>query len=337
MGIQTLVVGMRERIERARPTIDPAIEVTYAEVQPLDALAPLLAAAEVLYPMSGLRVDEALLARAPRLRLVQVSSTGYDYIDLAAAARRGIPVCHVPGANALSVAEHVFLLMLALYRRLIPNHLGIVAGEYAAAKRRDMATGIYDLYGKTLGIVGFGRIGRQVARRAIPFELTTLYYDIVRPDPIEEQTYQVRYAPLPELLATVDILTVHVPLEPATYHLIGDAELALMKPSAIVINTARGPLVDPAALAARVADGRLAGAAVDVFEREPAPPDDPLVRLAASGCDRLVLTTHLAGVTHEAGQRSIQRAFDNIARLARGEPLQAVVNGVAAPRPAVAP
>jgi phosphoglycerate dehydrogenase-like enzyme len=311
--MKTLIVGMQERIERARPQIPPELEITYAEV---------------LYPMSGVRVTEALLERAPWLRLVQVSSTGYDYVDLAATARRGIPVAHVPGANALSVAEHVFMLILALYRRLVPNYLSIQAGEYAEAKRRDMASGIYDLYGRTLGIVGFGRIGRQVAKRAIPFEVTTLYYDVVRPDPLEEQTYQVVYAPLPALLARCDVLTVHVPLEPSTQHLIGDAELAQLKPSALVLNTARGSLIDPAALAARVADGRLAGAGVDTFEQEPAPPDDPLVRLAAAGCDRLLLTTHLAGVTHQAGERSIHLAFETLARFHRGERLLGVVNGV---------
>ena len=328
--MKTLIVGMRERIERAAPVIDPRLDVTYADLQPLAALTPLLAEAEALWTTAGQPVDDALLACAPRLRLVQVSSTGYDRIDLAAAARHGVPVAHVPGANALSVSEHVFLLAMALLRRLIPNHLGAVRGEWAQTKRQDMAAGIYELYGKTLGIVGFGRIGRQVARRAIPFELTTLYHDIVRPDPVEEETYQVRFAERPELLARADILTVHVPLDAATYHLIGEAELARLRPSAIVINTSRGPTVDSAALAARVADGRLAGAAVDVYETEPASLDDPLVRLAASGCERLVLTTHQAGMTHEAGQRSIQRAFDKIARLARGERLLGVVNGVEA-------
>jgi phosphoglycerate dehydrogenase-like enzyme len=333
--MKTLIVGMQERIERARPQIPPELDITYAEVQPVAQLASLLADAEVLYPMSGVKVTGGLLEHAPRLGLIQVSSTGYDYVDLAATARRGIPVAHVPGANALSVAEHVFMLILALYRRLVPNYLSIKEGRYAEAKRRDMASGIYDLYGRTLGIVGFGRIGRQVAKRAIPFEVTTLYYDVVRPDPREEQTYQVAYAPLPELLARCDVLTVHVPLEPSTHHLIGDAELAQLRPSAIVLNTARGPLVDPAALAARVADGRLAGAGVDTFEQEPAPPDDPLVRLAAAGCDRLLLTTHLAGVTHQAGERSIQLAFENLARFYRGERLRGVVNGVETGSPRV--
>src|SRR5438045_640516 len=132
---------------------------------------------------------------------------------------------------------------------------GIRAGQYAATKARVMHSGAYDLAGRTLGIVGFGRIGRQVARRAIPFELNTIYYDIVRPTPEEEREYQVTFVELPELLRRADILTVHVPLDASTYHLIGEAELRQLRSTAIVINAARGPIVDPAPLAQMVGDG----------------------------------------------------------------------------------
>jgi phosphoglycerate dehydrogenase-like enzyme len=195
---------------------------------------------------------------------------------------------------------------------------------------RLMASGIHELHGKTLGILGFGRIGREVAKRAIPFGMSAIYYDIVRPDPEEERAYQVTFVEREELFRRADILTVHVPLEPSTHHLVGEAELALLRPTALVVNAARGPLVDPAPLAAMVADGMLAGAAVDVFEVEPAPDSDPLVALARSGCERIVLTPHLAGVTAESGVRSLQRAFDNAARVARGEFPVDVFNGVTA-------
>ncbi len=326
--MKTLVVGLQERVERSKTAIAPRLEVTYVDLQPLDGLAPYLPEAEILVTTPMLRVDEALLERAPRLRLVQVPSTGYDRVDLDATRRRRIPVAHSGGTNALSVAEHVFMVMMALIKRLIPNHLGISQGQWAANKARLAGEGLYELHGKTLGIVGFGRIGRQVARRAIPFNLHTLYYDIVRASPEDEREYQVTYVERAELLRRADILTVHVPLNPSTYHLIGEAELRQLKPSAIVVNAARGPVVDPAPLAQMVEDGLLAGAAVDVFETEPAPNDDPLVRLAMSGCERLVLTTHMAGLTAEANVRGLQAAFDNAGRLARGEPLQAVVNGV---------
>jgi phosphoglycerate dehydrogenase-like enzyme len=327
--MKTLVVGLQERVERARPTIEPRLELTYVDLQALDGLAPYLADTEVLLCTPQLRVDDALLDRAPRLRLVQVPSTGYDKVDLEATRRRGIPVAHSGGTNALSVAEHVFMVMMAVLKRLIPNHNGISQGQWVANKTRLQNEGLYELYGKTLGIVGFGRIGRQVARRAAAFDMHTLYYDIVRASPEEEQQYQVTFVERDELLRRADILTVHVPLNPSTHHLIGESELRRLKPTAIVINAARGPVVDPAPLAQMVQDGLLAGAAVDVFEAEPSPgEDDPLIRLAMTGNERLVLTTHMAGVTAEASVRGLQSAFDNAGRVARGEPVHAVVNGV---------
>lgn len=326
--MKTLVVDLRDRVEKSGARIDPLLDLTYVDLAPLEELKPHLADTELLLTTPRLTVDDALLDAAPKLRLIQVPSTGFDRVDVEATARRGIPAAHVPGGNALSVAEHVFMVMMALQRRLLPSHAGIKAGRYQAEKNRMMDEGIYELWGKTLGIMGFGRIGREVARRAIGFDLNVIYYDIVRPEPEEEQRYQVAFVPLDELLARADILTVHVPLEKATYHLIGETELAKLRPSALVINAARGPLVDPAPLAAMLADGLLAGAAVDVFETEPAPDSDPLVELAQSGFERLILTPHLAGVTAESSVRGAHRALANLARVAHGEPPVDVFNGV---------
>jgi len=333
--MKMLVVDMLDRIERAKPKLDPLLEPVYAGLQPAASLAPQLADAEILLTTPRLPVDDELMDLAPRLRFVQVPSVGYERIDIEATRRRGIPAAHVPGHNALSVAEHVFMVTLALLRQLMVCDRGVRAGKYAATKRQVMESGAYDLAGRTLGIVGFGRIGRQVARRAIGFDLNTLYYDIVRPTPEEEREYHVTFAELPELLRRADVLTVHVPLEASTYHLIGEAELRQLKPSAIVVNAARGPLVDPAPLAQMVEDGLLAGAAVDVFETEPAPASDPLVKLAMSGCERVLLTPHLAGVTAESSQRGLTWALANAGRFARGEPPLAVVNGVDVGAPAL--
>jgi phosphoglycerate dehydrogenase-like enzyme len=326
--MKTLVVGLQDRVERVGTEIDHALDVTFVDLQPLATLAPYLKDTEILLTSPQLRVDDALLDAAPKLRLIQVPSTGYDKIDTEAARRRSIPVAHSGGTNALSVAEHVYMVAMALIKRLIPNHLGIGQGQYVQNKARLMNEGLGELHGKTLGIVGFGRIGRQVALRAIPFGLNTVYYDIVRASPEDEAKYQVTYVERPELLRRADILTVHVPLMPSTHHLIGEAELAQLKPAAIVINAARGPVVDPAPLAAMVADGMLAGAAVDVFETEPAPETDPLVALAMSGCERIIVTTHMAGVTFEANIRGLQMAFNNAALRAKGQPIHAVVNDV---------
>jgi phosphoglycerate dehydrogenase-like enzyme len=332
--MKLLILDLKDRMDRVKPTIDPALEPVIADYGSPQQLAPLLADAEIILTTTRVPVTEELLALAPKLRFVQVPSVGYEKVDVEATRRRGIPAAHVPGHNAISVSEHVYMVALGLLRQLMVCDRGIREGKYAQTKSQVMQSGAYDLAGRTLGIVGFGRIGRQVAKRAIGFDLHTIYYDIVRPTPEEEQQYHVTFVERDELLRRADILTVHVPLDASTFHLIGERELALLKPTAIVINAARGPLVDPAPLAAMIADGRLAGAAVDTFETEPAPNSDPLVELAQKGCDRLILTPHLAGVTSESSVRGLNWALGNVARVARGEPPLAVVNGVDVGAPA---
>lgn len=327
--MKTLVVDLRDRVELVRPRIPEELRVEFVSREPAGVRAAI-ADTEILLTSPSLPVTASLLDAAPRLRLIQLPSAGYDKVDLAATRARGIPVANAAGANAATVAEHVFLVAIALQRRLFECHAGLCAGDFAGTKARLMAAGLHELAGKTLGIIGLGRIGKQVARRAAAFDLRTLYYDIVRPSPEEEAALQVTFAPMDALLATADIVTVHVPLDASTYHLVGERELARLKPTALVINAARGPVVDPAPLAQMVGDGRLGGAAVDVFEEEPAPPTDPLMELARAGHPRLILTPHVAGVTSEATARGLQQAFDNAARFARGQPLLDVVNGVVA-------
>src|SRR5581483_5471143 len=169
--MKTLVVDLRDRIENSGAPIDSLLEMTYVGLLPLEELKPYLADTELLLTTPRLTVDDTLLDAAPRLRFIQVPSTGFDRVDIEATARRGIPAAHVPGGNALSVAEHVFMVMMALQRRLLSCHAGIKGGRYQAEKNRLMAEGLYELWGKTLGIVGFGRIGREVAKRAIGFDM----------------------------------------------------------------------------------------------------------------------------------------------------------------------
>src|SRR5262249_8383529 len=159
---------LRDRISLLKPTIDSSLEPSFADFQPVAGLAPQLADAEILLTTPRLPVAAELLDLAPHLRFVQVPSVGFERIDIAETRRRGIPCAHVPGHNAISVAEHVYMVTLALLRQLRICDQGIRDGQYAATKSRVMQSGAYDLAGRTLGIVGFGRIGRQVARRAIP-------------------------------------------------------------------------------------------------------------------------------------------------------------------------
>ena len=272
------------------------------------------------------------IAAAPRLRLVQCPSHGFDHVDLDAAASRGIAVCNVgtSGAEAHNVAEHTMLLMLALAKRLIEGHNGLREGRWPGLELQGL--GMTELEGRTLGIVGLGMIGREVARRARAFGMRVVYSGRRRLGPGEEAAAGAEWRALDDLLSEADVVTLHVPLTPATRHLLDARRIALMKPTAFVVNTAREALVDTTALAGALETGRLAGAGFDVFEPEPPPPGHPLLR-----APKVALSPHTAGASGESVARIIAAAAANVRRLVAGEPLGDVVNGVrtpgGAPRP----
>ncbi|MBV9813229.1 MAG: 3-phosphoglycerate dehydrogenase, partial [Acetobacteraceae bacterium] len=223
---------------------------------------------------TGLTLNEAFYRAAPKLKLVQLLSAGYDTVDIEAARRAGVPVANNGGANSVAVAEHTLLLMLAVSRRLIWQHGNVAAGRWRTNDWDEKH--LYELEGRVLGIVGLGTIGKKVARMAAAFGMTVQYYDIIRLNEDAEDSLRARFRLLAEILRTSDIVSLHVPLNEGTRGMIGAAELALMKPSAILVNTCRGPVVDETALHDALAGGRLWGAGLDVFEQEPPPPDNRL-------------------------------------------------------------
>jgi phosphoglycerate dehydrogenase-like enzyme len=242
-------------------------------------------------------VTEAFLARARRVRLVQRLGVGHDNIDLEAAAAFGIPVATMPDFNAESVAEHTIMFILALLRRAFESTLLMKAGRWPV--RDVVAKGIFDLRGKTLGVIGLGAIGQAVASRAKPFEVDICYHDIRRAPPSVEERLGVAFASLHDLLRTADVVTIHAPLTPSTSRLLGRAELRLMKPTALLVNTARGAIVDEQALVEALEQGIIAGAGLDVYADEPLDPRHPLRR-----CPNVLLTPHTAGQTREAMEKS---------------------------------
>jgi phosphoglycerate dehydrogenase-like enzyme len=268
--------------------------------------------AEYYVGFSDVRMDEGFYRAAPRLKLVQLLSAGYDRVDLEAARRAGVPVCNNGGANAIAVAEHAILLMLAVYRRLVQQHQNVASGRWRG--NNFAGTKLLELHGKTLGIVGLGTIGKKVARLARGFGMAVQYYDIVRLPEDAEDALGVRFRLFRELLREADIVSLHVPLTPSTRHMVGPAELRLMRPEAVLVNTCRGPVVDEAALSDALASGRLLGAGLDVFDQEPSPADNPLFAL-----DNVVLTPHIAGPTWDNHVARFRNAFDNVQRVARGE------------------
>jgi len=255
-------------------------------------------------------VNEELYRVAPKLRLVQVLSAGYDRADLAAARTAGVPFANNGGANSVAVSEHALLLMLAVSRQLVRQHANVAAGRW----RGNATPRLHELRGRTLGIVGLGTIGKKTARLAQAFGMPVHYYDVARLSEDREDALDVRFRLYRELLRTSDVISLHVPLNDTTRGMLGEAELALMKPTAILVNTSRGPVVDEAALTRALAGGKIAGAGLDVFDVEPPAAGNPLFAL-----DNVVLTAHLAGPTQESNVARLRNAFDNVQRVARGE------------------
>ena len=273
-------------------------------------LAAGLADADALIVRNRTKVDAELLGHGPRLRVVGRLGVGLDNIDLAACEARGIAVIPATGANALAVAEYVVCTVMLLLRGAYASTAEVAAGGWpraALGEGRETA-------GKTLGVVGFGGIGRLAAKLAQGLGMKVIAADpaIAADDRIWLEA-GVANRSLDDLFAEADAVTLHVPLTPETRHLITAGRLARMKRGAVLINTARGGIVDEAALAAALASGHLAGAALDVFETEPLPAESPL-----AGAPNLVLTPHVAGVTRESNARVSSLIAEKVAQALTG-------------------
>jgi D-3-phosphoglycerate dehydrogenase len=272
-------------------TARPELEVV-SVVGDATALRRELPRADALVVRSDTQVTADLIAAGARLKLVARAGMGVDNIDLAAATRRGIVVLNTPGANTVSAAEHTFALLLALVRRVPWAAHSMRSGAWDRK-----AFGGTELHDKLLGIVGLGRIGLHVAGIARGFGMRLVAHDPYVPA-ARGRELGIGLVPLDELLAAADVVTLHLPLTDGTRHLLDARRLGLMKPTAVVINAARGGLIDEAALLGALERGTIAGAALDVFGEEPLPAESPLRR-----AERLVLTPHLAASTGEAQER----------------------------------
>jgi len=250
-------------------------------------LGAALAAAEGAIVRGATRITGESLASADRLRVVARAGSGVDNIDVQACRQRGIAVFNTPGANAASVAEHTWGLLLALCRKIPAASASMAAGKWEKSKLSG-----HEVRGKTLGVIGLGNVGRRVGRFGLAFGCRVLAHDPLVA--VDEALPEAKAAGLDELLAESDIVSLHLPLQEETRDLLSEARLAKMKPGAFLLNCARGGIVDEAALERALVEGRLAGAALDVFETEP-PGDRPLLRLP-----QVVATPHIGASTAEA-------------------------------------
>ena len=270
-----------------------------------------------------LPIDAEILAAAPRLRVISNFGVGFDNIDLDAATRQGVIVCNTPGVLVAAVADLTIALILSLARRLPESERFVRDGRWAPGAAMELGT---DLAGRTLGVVGLGRIGRAVASRAQAFGMDVCFHDRFR-EPARDVAFCL-YRDLDELLRESDFVTLHVNLVDETKGLIGARELALMQPSAYLINTARGQVVDQAALIDALRERRIAGAALDVLEQEPPPADDPILHLP-----NVIVLPHIGSATAETRRAMLDLAVDNLLAALRGETAAHIVNPEALERP----
>jgi phosphoglycerate dehydrogenase-like enzyme len=270
-----------------------------------------LAEADVCFLMAAPMPKEMIQA-APKLRFIQKLGAGLDRIDLDYCRERKIRVAKLFAGNSIPVAEHTLMLMLAASRRLVWLDQQTRVGEW---NKEEVRASNQHLCGKTVGIVGFGAIGRQVSRLLSGFEVKQLYFDTIRADREAEQDFQVSYSPLDELLARSDVITLHLPLLESTRSLIDAKRLGLMKPTSILINCARGGLIDEQALFDALEDRKIFGAGIDAFSQEP-PRDSPLLKSRY-----VTITPHCAGATIDNFESIVRRAIQNTQTVLDGGPL----------------
>jgi phosphoglycerate dehydrogenase-like enzyme len=262
------------------------------------------------------KMSDRVLRSAGKARLVQGLSAGYDSVNLKLLRELSIPCANNGGANSWAVADHAVLDMLTLYRRLAAADRSTREGKWRAAID---GTNTFEMAGKVVGIMGFGNIGQKVARRVQAFDAAVQYYDKFPQTPARERELNAKRVSLDELFRTSDIISCHAPLTNDTRHVVNRARLATMKPSAILINTSRGEVVDETALYEALRDKRIAGAGLDVFEQEPVDPANPMLKL-----DNVVLSPHTAGTTWDTWFRRADFAYANMKRVWAGQPPEAV-------------
>ncbi|PDM26843.1 D-glycerate dehydrogenase [Candidatus Bathyarchaeota archaeon B24-2] len=287
----------------------PPREVLLNEVRDVDGLCCLLTE----------KIDREVMEAGKNLKVISQVAVGYDNIDVEAATERGIYVTNTPGVLTETTADFAWALLMAIARRVVEADKFVRSGKWTIPWSLTMLLGS-DVYGKTLGIVGLGRIGSAVARRAKGFNMRVVYYDIYRNKELEEKL-GIEYREFKDLLKEADFISIHVPLTPNTRHLFNEEAFKTMKKTAYLINTSRGPVVDEKALYKALTEGWIKGAALDVHEKEPTPPDNPLLKL-----DNIVVAPHIASASTETRVKMAVMAAENLVSVLQGKVPPNLVN-----------
>lgn len=299
-----------------------------SDYEPSQIIAAAKDAICLLCPAPYPVIPEEVIKALPNLKLIQTNGAGYDKIDIEAATRAGIPVANAPGLNTSTVAELAVAAIITLRRGLIYADRQMKKGNYQEGREKLLADGMSEIAGSRWGIIGLGRIGAKLAEAGKVFGAEINYYDPFRRTEDEERRLGLNFCSMEELLKTSDVVVVCVALTAETRGLIGASEIKMMRPGAILLNTARGGIVNDIAVAEALAQGHLGGAGLDTFENEPLPADHPLLKLPEEVQNCIFLTPHLGGVTTQALNRMLDFALANCIRVMQGEKPLAVVNGV---------
>lgn len=317
----TDVVCLRPEADFLAVGVTPPADLSIAYRAPDDADVPALLkeATALVIPAVGPKLPPELFS-GTALKLVQVTGAGLDRVDRDALSAAGIALANVPGGSNAALAEYVVANALSLRRGFNASTAAILAGDYAAHRKAMVGASLKGLGGLTVGLVGMGTIGLAVAGRCRDMGAEIAFHDPApRADQAELDRLGARAMELDALMAEADVLTLHVPLIDATRNLVDARRLGLMKDDAVLINAARGGIVDEAALAAALEEGTIGGAAVDVYSTEPPEADNPLLNVSPRAATRLILTPHIAGVSRQASQYLFSQALENVGRVMGGE------------------
>lgn len=328
--MKILILGAQARYERYMPHL-PFIrqqELVFLDKESSqEAILATAADADILFVDAITPISGALIAQMPKLKLIQSEGVAYDKIDLSAARARGIDVCNNRGCNASAVAEQAILLMLMLLRQEMEGDRAVREGRQMEMKERCMQEGLRELSECRVGLIGFGDIAKATAQRLAPFGCEVFYNSRRRRSRDEEEIYGVTYLSQEELVSSCDIVSLHCAVTEETRGMVNGEFLRYMKPTAYLINTARGDLVDNQALREALMAGTIAGAGLDTVAPEPVPADHPLVTLPAPIRERLVFSPHLGGITEGSFRRAHLHMWRNAERVADGHRPDNIVNG----------
>lgn len=292
-----------------REYVPPPKKMIIQKAASVDALATLLSD----------KIDAEVFDAAPKLKIVAQMAVGFDNIDFREATKRGIYVTNTPGVLTETTADFAWALLMAISRRVVEADNYVRTGKWKVGWHPMMMQG-RDVYGATLGIVGLGRIGGAIAKRATGFDMRVLYYDVIR-RPDLERNYNLQFTDVETLFQKADFVTINVPLIKETFHLVDEAKLRKMKKTAYLINNARGPVVDEKALYKALKEGWIAGAALDVFEQEPTPVQNPLLKL-----DNVVVSPHISSASHETRSKMAEMVAENLIAFFEGRTPPNLVN-----------